>query len=233
MRTRQARGPRGFTLIELLVVVAIMALLLAILLPSLSRARQMARRTYCMSNMREIGKALLFYADDYRDFFPVVHGTDYEEPLEAEQEWWQFLVPYKFRREYMLCPGDPHRDEPIGGHDRNEKIVSYCVNGMFAFGKRLTQVLRPADKICVSERGDGDEALEHQGYPAWMAQSVWEDLLKHDRHGDKSNYLFVDTHVESLKWVETIGDGSDEQDRHYLPEFDPPTPRPEEPHHHD
>ncbi len=229
MDSRCTRMTRGFTLIELLVVVAVIALLISILLPSLSRARQMARRTYCMNNMREIGKGLLYYAQDSKDFFPCIHGTDYENPEPPAHEWWETLLPYKFRREYMLCPADPHRDDVFG--DPNEggyKIESYIYNGMFAFGKRFAQVLRPADRICISERSDSEEGLEHQGYPAWKAQFVWEEMVKHDRHLDKSNYLFVDLHVETLKWEETVGDESDEQDRHYLLEFDPPTPRPEE-----
>ena len=234
---------RAFTLIELLVVVAVIALLISILLPSLSHARKMARRTYCMNNLREIGKGLYYYAQDHNDFFPVVHGTDYENPEHADHDWWEFLLPYKFRREYMLCPADPYRDQVIEGHhedpedpcDHEEahKIQSYILNGMFAFGKRLGQVLRPADKICTSERSDEEEALEHQGYPAWMKQSAWVDLTEPNRHIDRSNYLFADLHVESMKWEETIGDGSDEQDRHYLPEFDPPTPRPAGDGHHE
>ncbi len=87
---------RGFTLIELLVVVAIMALLISILLPSLGRARQVARKTYCMANLREIGKGLFYYAQDHNDFFPVIHGTDYEHPVEPNEEWWELLLPYKF-----------------------------------------------------------------------------------------------------------------------------------------
>jgi len=55
---------RGFTLIELLVVVAIIAMLIAILLPSLSRAREQARFTACMSNMRQLGLGFLYYGED-------------------------------------------------------------------------------------------------------------------------------------------------------------------------
>lgn len=226
---------RAFTLIELLVVVAIIALLLAILLPSLSRARQMARRTYCASNMREIGKGLFYYAQKHNDFFPMIHGTDYEDPQPAEREWWEMLLPYKFRRKYMLCPSDPHRDDLVGDSNEGEhRIESYTFNGMFAFGKSFGQVIRPGDKICISERSDTEEGLEHMGYPAWQEQEAWEDLIKQERHHEKSNYLFVDLHVETLEWKETIGDGTDEEeDRHYLMEFDPPRPRPHGHHGHE
>ena len=63
----------AFTLIELLVVVAIIALLISILLPSLSRARELSKRTVCSSNLRGIGQAMYIYAQD-GDKFPVTSG---------------------------------------------------------------------------------------------------------------------------------------------------------------
>lgn len=63
----------AFTLIELLVVVAIIALLISILLPSLSRARELSKRTVCASNLRGIGQAMYIYAQD-GDKFPVTSG---------------------------------------------------------------------------------------------------------------------------------------------------------------
>ncbi len=65
------RSSRAFTLIEMLVVVAIIALLVAILLPSLSKARQAARVTLCLSNLRSIGSASTMYMSDNRDWLPV------------------------------------------------------------------------------------------------------------------------------------------------------------------
>jgi prepilin-type N-terminal cleavage/methylation domain-containing protein/prepilin-type processing-associated H-X9-DG protein len=61
---------KAFTLIELLVVVAIIALLISILLPSLSRARELAKRAVCASNLRGIGQGLHIYANDNREWFP-------------------------------------------------------------------------------------------------------------------------------------------------------------------
>ena len=61
---------QGFTLIELLVVVAIIALLAALLLPSLKQARAKARASLCQSNLKQITLAMVMYADDYRGFFP-------------------------------------------------------------------------------------------------------------------------------------------------------------------
>ncbi len=65
---------KGFTLIELLVVIAIIALLISILLPSLSRARELSKRTVCAANLRGIGQAMYIYAQDDPQVFPAVAG---------------------------------------------------------------------------------------------------------------------------------------------------------------
>ena len=64
------RRRKAFTLIELLVVVAIIALLISILLPSLSRGRGLSKRTVCSANLRGIGQACKVYANDFNDAWP-------------------------------------------------------------------------------------------------------------------------------------------------------------------
>ncbi|MFA7235269.1 MAG: DUF1559 domain-containing protein [Phycisphaeraceae bacterium] len=75
--TPSAQAPirLAFTLVELLVVVSIIALLLALLLPALNKARQAAKSVKCAANTRQIGLAMLMYANDFNGFYPVYHQT--------------------------------------------------------------------------------------------------------------------------------------------------------------
>src|SRR5438067_7411849 len=67
---RSGRGRPAFTLIELLVVIAIIAILAAILFPVFARARESARRSTCLSNLRQLGTATMMYLQDYDDTYP-------------------------------------------------------------------------------------------------------------------------------------------------------------------
>ena len=79
------RRPNGFTLIELLVVVSIIALLVSILLPALSRARSLAKRIVCVTNVKSITTALHMYANDWDDNFPPMAPLD-DNPYWTHQQ---------------------------------------------------------------------------------------------------------------------------------------------------
>ena len=79
---RDTRKPGAFTLVELLVVIGIIAVLIAILVPVLSKARDQANRTACLSNLRELGSAMLMYANAHKDKLPNMNppqtASDYD-----------------------------------------------------------------------------------------------------------------------------------------------------------
>jgi prepilin-type N-terminal cleavage/methylation domain-containing protein len=112
MKTNRLRSRRAFTLIELLVVIAIIAILAAILFPVFAKAREKARQTACLSNMKQIGLALIQYTQDYDEKFPSGYITGTVQPLGngangVGMGWAGEVSPYVKSTGVFHCPDDP------------------------------------------------------------------------------------------------------------------------------
>ena len=116
---------RGFTLIELLVVIAIIAILAAILFPVFARAREKARQTACVSNMRQIGLAFFQYMQDNEGGVPSVlqQTAPYTYGL-----WVRAVQPYILNDQILICPSNQNNRNYTDGAWA-PKVLDYGYNG--------------------------------------------------------------------------------------------------------
>lgn len=110
LKARKPQAETGFTLIEMLIVIAIISLLAALLFPVFARAREMARKTTCVSNLRQLGSAWALYAQDYDETTPggaytrfADHKTGHTIDGKRYTPLWG-LVPYVRNDALFLCP---------------------------------------------------------------------------------------------------------------------------------
>ena len=223
----ERRRPFGFTLIELLIVISIIAILAAILFPVFAKARGNARKVTAMSNLKQIGVALLMYSADYDGHLPnrwpgwFGYGEFYWEVENGD-------LP-SLLNSYIRNPAVWYSPE-----DRLAKrgATSFAVNGELAPGWSLSKIGRPAEAIYLTDRTDLDvlkinlagDAPEvyfwwrfcnpplSQG-PAELPRP-YDDLMVATQIsprryvGDTAAYLFLDGHVKALRFANTWGDAS-------------------------
>lgn len=203
---------RGFTLIELLVVVAIIAVLMAILLPSLNHARNNAKMVVCGSNLRQIGTAFMLYMQENQERIPNDNTTG--NPLRN----WFGLVGYKTgtnstapavesRLLYgyvgninsCICPMDNFNNAVSGvaGTVHHSWGTSYALNNQALSPissyrvRKTTEVIAPGITIVA---GDTTMYAVGSGWPGDIGNFSW-----HSRESRVSNILFFDMHVSPVK----------------------------------
>jgi prepilin-type N-terminal cleavage/methylation domain-containing protein len=138
---KSSRSSNAFTLIELLVVIAIIAILAAILFPVFAQAKEAAKSSVCLSNMKQWSLAAPMYSNDYDDQWVPSYMYQNMNIDAADIDWWDDLLqPYTKNRPIVLCPDRQfvetyaaQRDMWYSNGGTMVKLMSYAVNDMNFF----------------------------------------------------------------------------------------------------
>ena len=212
------RTPRrpAFTLVELLVVIGIIALLIAILLPTLARAREHAKTTQCASNLRQIAQAMHMWLNEHKhggtigtiqgeptqDTYVYYYGTAPLNPSSGPPpSKFGFLWPYLKTDTVFECPVAAEWDLPPadpGGVTCSYGINPYDVLSKFVKMKRPSDTLMLADYMTVDQttgaltRGSGFNIVRSANAASATGPTF------HGRHRSQGNVLWYDSHVSPM-----------------------------------
>ena len=228
-RAAPKRREDGFTLIELLVVIAIIAILAAVLLPTLGRAKSAAQRADCAGNLRQLGLATQMYLGDSGDFF----FYRSQPPTTEGQQWWfgwiaggaeghrafdlstGALFPYLRGSDVRLCPS-PAWTSPQFKLKGTNVIFSYGGNSFIFAAQTAAQnkppvsankILQPAGTALFADAAQVNtfQAPASPGNPMfeewYYLVTVASQPNGHFRHAQKANVTFADGHVDLEKPV--------------------------------
>ncbi len=195
---------KGFTLIELLVVIAIIAILAAILFPVFAKAREKARQTQCLSNVRQLQTAYLMYVEDYDGTCP-------------SGSWCEKLQPYIKNEGIYVCPSGTANKKCGAGYYHNYQINdSGWVMGDPGTGRypKLSECPNPSQLItfCDGKSNSTNHHLNHRQptvpHMDVRKRTPWQSAqLAWGRHNDGFNVALMDGHAKWVTFEQTIGNG--------------------------
>jgi prepilin-type N-terminal cleavage/methylation domain-containing protein/prepilin-type processing-associated H-X9-DG protein len=203
---------RGFTLIELLVVIAIIAILASILFPVFAKAREKARQSSCLSNMKQLGLAVLSYANDYDEALPTEdypYGGD-GNTQGVDGSWRGAIYPYCKNAQIFMCPSHKPGAGTYGYFDGRYNdcgmIGSYAINDCHQDagvptppeGRSLGE-MQDASSVVFIVEGNGldDDTTMNTNDPGWVPSKG--SYPSYYRHNEGANYSFIDGHAKWLK----------------------------------
>jgi prepilin-type N-terminal cleavage/methylation domain-containing protein/prepilin-type processing-associated H-X9-DG protein len=207
---------KGFTLIELLVVIAIIAILAAILFPVFARAREKARQTTCLSNLKQLQLANMMYAQDYDERYVTTYSY---APYPVLYWWVDLLYPYTKNYQLVECPSGGfaygynaanYRPvlPPLGTLSYTIPNIKNDVNHNVITsqsGAKMAVIAEPANCIMMCD------ATRHELYTGGTPNYRLLDVIDGGsasgvakRHNDGFNVAFADGHA---KWLNTSRPG--------------------------
>ena len=207
----------GFTLIELLVVIAIISILAAILFPVFAQAREKARQTSCLSNLKQIGTATLMYVQDYDETYPMfqyraadglVWWATFKADSGAIDKTRGLIFPYLKSGEIQKCPSYTGKAN-LGGAGYGYNYVYLGSNG--GYGGPPTydllmppaseaQIERPAEMIVFADAMTNWPPPGKNETLSIEKPSNWYGYPSIDfRHNGFADFVFADGHVRAIK----------------------------------
>ncbi|MBN2449934.1 MAG: DUF1559 domain-containing protein, partial [Lentisphaeria bacterium] len=200
-----------FTLIELLVVIAIIAILAAMLLPALSKAREKARQSSCMSNLKQCGLAVFMYTDDNGERYP--QGSGYVSAADiasgSRKEWYTLCRNYVGDTRVYNCPSVNYTTIRAGGVRSSGLGYGVAFSRNTTISGHMMAAIKEASRIIYLVDGEDN-------YMRWLCPNtgggctvfgtattnyLWHEL----RHNNmNANYLFLDGHVATLGFGDIV-----------------------------
>ncbi len=199
---------RAFTLIELLVVIAIIAILAAILFPVFAQAKEAAKKTTCLSNMKQIGLGVQLYLGDQEDRMYYRSGSANSRsgliPTVNENRWWNLLLPYLKSSDIFRCPSD---SDPTPSKDlkNGTSILRSYISIFPAESLNAANIENLVDTPVITEKWgrdynglvtdswieptDGDFSID--------AHDPKRTFKASDRHSQQMNMVFFDSHAKA------------------------------------